>query len=363
MAKKVYEESNIQAIADKIREKTSGDLTYKPSEMPNGIDAVYEAGKAIGGNTEEAFEAGKQAEYDRFWDSYQQNGNRQNHQFAFAGLGWNAETFKPKYPMIVNYAFEMFRGSGSIDCTIVDMDFSACTSFNNFARESGIIRFGTIDVRKASTPSYTFYDCEQLETIEKIILKDDGTTNIGNSTIFQGCNKLKNITFEGVIGTNLDMHWSSLLTHESLMSIIGALKPFVTYEEVVTDFPEADIYCAIVDAEPENGWQYDEWWEITSIYVSTNGVIVAVKNAEGYTWYAPLGCFIGVSATTLDEVPEYFKNATHYKAYSMEKGFSVKSVEAVPTGETKTLTLGETNLAKLTEAEKKIATDKGWILA
>ena len=30
---------------------------------------------------------------------------------------------------------------------------------------------------------------------------------------------------------------------------------------------------------------------------------------------------------------------------------------------TKTLTLGETNLAKLTEADKKIATDKGWTLA
>ena len=30
---------------------------------------------------------------------------------------------------------------------------------------------------------------------------------------------------------------------------------------------------------------------------------------------------------------------------------------------TQTLTLGSTNLAKLTEAEKKIATDKGWTLA
>ena len=70
----------------------------------------------------------------------------------------------------------------------------------------------------------------------------------------------------------------------------------------------------------------------------------------------------GVNAKTLDEVPEYFKNATHYQLHSKEKGFSVKSVEAVPTGETRTLTLGETNLAKLTEAEKKTATDKGWVL-
>ena len=31
--------------------------------------------------------------------------------------------------------------------------------------------------------------------------------------------------------------------------------------------------------------------------------------------------------------------------------------------EAQTLTLGETNLAKLTDAEKQIATDKGWTLA
>ena len=31
--------------------------------------------------------------------------------------------------------------------------------------------------------------------------------------------------------------------------------------------------------------------------------------------------------------------------------------------ETQTLTLGETNLAKLTDDEKKVATDKGWTLA
>lgn len=346
MAKKVYEEENIRAIADKIREKTGGDSTYKVAQMPKGIEEVYEAGKS----------QGRDGYYDTFWDNYQQNGNRQNHQSAFAGLGWNAETFKPKYPMIVNYAFEMFRSSGSIDCTIVDMDFSACTSFNNFARESGVIRFGTIDVRKASTLSYTFYDCEQLETIEKIILKDDGTTNIGGSTTFQYCNKLKNITFEGVIGTNLDMHWSSLLTHESLMSIIGALKPFVTYEEVITDFPQAQINCQIVEAGDKDN--YYEWWEITSIRETSYGVLVTLEGRYAY----PIDLLTGVNAKTLDEVPEYFKNATHYQLHSKEKGFSVKSVEAVPTGETRTLTLGETNLAKLTEAEKKTATDKGWVL-
>lgn len=45
MAKKVYEEANIKAIADKIREKSDSNSTYKTSEMPSGIDEVYEAGQ------------------------------------------------------------------------------------------------------------------------------------------------------------------------------------------------------------------------------------------------------------------------------------------------------------------------------
>lgn len=42
---KKYEESNIQAIANKIREKTGTDNTYKTSEMASGVDEVFKAGR------------------------------------------------------------------------------------------------------------------------------------------------------------------------------------------------------------------------------------------------------------------------------------------------------------------------------
>lgn len=44
MAQKLYEESNIQAIANKIRSKTLSSKKYKTSEMPNGIEEVYSKG-------------------------------------------------------------------------------------------------------------------------------------------------------------------------------------------------------------------------------------------------------------------------------------------------------------------------------
>lgn len=45
MAKKLYEESNISAIAESIRAKTGTDTKYKTSEMPGGVSEVYESGR------------------------------------------------------------------------------------------------------------------------------------------------------------------------------------------------------------------------------------------------------------------------------------------------------------------------------
>lgn len=53
MAKKMYEETRIAAIAEKIREHTKTETKYTTAEMPSGVDEVYtagvEAGKAQGG--------------------------------------------------------------------------------------------------------------------------------------------------------------------------------------------------------------------------------------------------------------------------------------------------------------------------
>ena len=40
---------------------------------------------------------------------------------------------------------------------------------------------------------------------------------------FKGCKKLKNIVFEGVIGNNINFQWSTLLTKESITSIVEHL--------------------------------------------------------------------------------------------------------------------------------------------
>ena len=50
MAKKVYEEEKIRAIAEKIREHTGEETSYTTDEMPSGVDDVHEAGYNKGYN-------------------------------------------------------------------------------------------------------------------------------------------------------------------------------------------------------------------------------------------------------------------------------------------------------------------------
>ena len=80
-----------------------------------------------------------------------------------------------------------------------------------------------------------------------------------------------------------------------------------------------------------------------------------------------------------DSMPYFIQNSpkvksihcTHYKvSFSINASTAfeeadlveiISNLDAVTT--TRTLTMGATNLAKLTDAEKKVATDKGWVLA
>lgn len=58
MAQKLYEESYISAIASKIRAKAGLDTKYKTSEMPVGIDAVYNKGYSDGAESVGSSEGG-----------------------------------------------------------------------------------------------------------------------------------------------------------------------------------------------------------------------------------------------------------------------------------------------------------------
>lgn len=180
----------------------------------------------------DGIEQGKQAEYDAFWDEFQNNGNRTNYAYAFYGSGsgefWG-ERFAPKYDMQPTDATSMFQYSYNSTINLkerlakngVKLDFSKCTSMGSCFNYSSLGDLPELDLRSLSAIPLMFYDCRS-KVIDKIILKADGSQTFTNP--FNACKSLEEIRFEGVIGQKgLNFQWATKLSHDSIESIINAL--------------------------------------------------------------------------------------------------------------------------------------------
>ena len=136
------------AIADKLTQIAENE--YK----------VYGAGKEKG--YADGFEEGKKAEYDAFWDAFQNYGKRMDYQGGFYGSGWNDSNFKPKYDMKPNNCSQMFVSSRITDlCAALDrcgvtLDTSASARVDSMYCYSGITKVPTLDTRQAANLDSTF---------------------------------------------------------------------------------------------------------------------------------------------------------------------------------------------------------------
>lgn len=154
-------------------------------------DDGYVAMKSV--DTTGVFEAGKKV----FWDAYQQKGARKNFSNAFRDVGWDDNSYDPQYPLNGTSYTNSFYGSLITD-TKVDIYFPGTST------------------------GYVFGQCKKLVTIRKLIVEEK-TSFVG---AFDGCDSLENIVIEGTIGAEgYNFSWSPL-THDSLMSIINALKDY-----------------------------------------------------------------------------------------------------------------------------------------
>ncbi len=183
----------------------------------------------IAENEQKVFEAGKKAEYDAFWDGYQQNGNRAVYAYAFSGYGWNNNTFKPKYDIKPTDISQMFTSTSITDLVSAlkdigrTFDTSNATSMSYFAQYSSLTHIPTLDFRNLLKLDYFLLSNRSLISIEKIILKNDGSQTFSNYT-FNNNPSLEEIRFEGVIGQNgLNLQWSTKLSHDRITNIIGVL--------------------------------------------------------------------------------------------------------------------------------------------
>ena len=208
-------------------------VAEKLTKIAQNMQAVYDAGKAAGGGDEEYYQGyldGCDDEHSRFWDAFQQKGERTHYKYAFSYYGWNSENFRPKYDIILsgtsaNYLFQ-YTTNLEIDLAQRMQALGIKFVYNNFTNAaymfqySAITRIGELDFSNCTETYQAFGSATKLTTIDKLIVSEKTIFN----TPFAGCSLLENLRFEGVIGGSLNIKSSPLLSGESVQSAIDHLK-------------------------------------------------------------------------------------------------------------------------------------------
>lgn len=209
-------------------------------EIAENEQKIYQAG----------IEQGGKSFYDEFWDNFLNRTNlQQTTACLFAGAGWSEETFNPPYYLdFLTDGYQMF-----VYCSYISKEKLAMIDYSKMNRLQGafnstkLIELPIIDARGATTLSSMCAWSSKLVSVEKIILKDDGSQIV--TYIFQNCISLENVEIEGTIGQNgFDIHWSTQLTKDSIKSIINALSTTAN-----------DLTVKLSKTAVNNAFTTDEW--------------------------------------------------------------------------------------------------------
>lgn len=152
-------------------------------------------------NNQRIFDAGKQAEYDAFWDRLQLKGTPTRYYWRFAYSNWNDDNYNPKYDIIgmdANNALSNAYYTSSITDTKVVIDAT----------------------RVPNGLDATFYWARALKRIRKLVITE--STTFKNA--FSDCKALISIDeIEGVIGQSIILKDSILLNKETIERLVEAL--------------------------------------------------------------------------------------------------------------------------------------------
>lgn len=224
------------------------------------LDNAFEKGKSQGGSG---------LDYDIMWDGLQNNGNRTNYS-GFADTTPHNGWFRPKYDIKPKVAESFMRNYGQelskdnyvdlvalLDELGITIDFSQCTNVTYIFYNARVWHLPEINLTGANdnaTNQLLFGG--YVRKIDKFVCKESQLLQ----KTFSYCSDLEEIEVDGVIGKNLDMHWSTKLTAESYHSIIThwsktasftvTFPPYETVKSVYDAVYGANSYDALVAEYP-----------------------------------------------------------------------------------------------------------------
>lgn len=245
---------------------------------------------------DEVYEKGKKDEYDKFWDNFQNYGNRTNYDYGFVGYSFNFDNFYPKYDIKpTGYRTNVFyawnnsatgldrnKFIGSLkqrleECDVV-LDTSGMTYMGNIFTNGCWTELPTIDMTglTSASPSIFANNYGTLTTIEKIIIAE--TTPISTNWFGSNCHNLKNLVIEGKIGkNNFNVQWQTKLSGASIVSIIEALSTTtsgltVTLSQTAVDNMTFPITSIRKDADGnEYTTTYNSWIDLAGDGIDGSG--------------------------------------------------------------------------------------------
>ena len=250
-----------------------------------------------------------------------------------------------------NYA-RLFRGCPIYK--VVKFDTSKAENMEFvFSGCSSLTSIPLIDTSKVKRTRGMFSGCSSLTSIP--LLDISKVTDIRN--MFYGCSSLTTIpqlnTSSALTMSNMFYGCSSLTTIPQLNTSKNASMFCMFYNcQSLTTIPPIDTSNVADMTQSFNGCS-----SLTSIpLLDTSNVVLM-----GYTYD---GCFGGCSSLT---------NVGGFKKLKVDLDLSdsplltheslMNVINNLASGANKTLSLGKTNLAKLTAEEKRIAINKGWVLS
>ena len=229
-------------------------IAEKLVKVADNVHKVYDTGHEIGFNT--GYDDGQKAEYDRFWDGFQQNGTRTDYQQAFRGWKNAHNYWEPKHTLNITNANFMFYGFESelglpelCEQAGITLDFSKVTTFGQPFSYAKIPDIGVVDTTSAASLGSILAQ----SIVEKVtlILKNDGSQHTLTGA-FSYAEKLTDLTIKGTIGNTVDLHWSKNLSTESLRSIINALGGTASATLTLPSKFNTDEYADIIEGKPSN---------------------------------------------------------------------------------------------------------------
>lgn len=218
------------------------------------LTTISEKFEVIAENEQKVYDAGKKAEYDAFWDVFQNYGSESGMSYneVFGKGRFTDANYNPKYPIQVavgiNSGYAMFNGASNITDIKVPI------------------------YHRGTNLGYLFNSCGRLKRIPALHILADVTSF---QAAFEGCNALEDITITGTIGENIDFKACTKLTRTSIESILNALSDTAT-DKTLTLSNDAVYEAFALRDDDGNKLPYLEgiWQEY--IYIKSNWTITLV---------------------------------------------------------------------------------------